>query len=152
MQKLTKVSLPTNTAALVDSAFHDCVSLTTIENLDKITRIENNTFRNCQSLSSIPLNYSKISYVGSYGLSGTAIEKFDFITNRDANLNLQFETTTGAQFFDSRYLTEILIPVNGTTIIPPAFLKDCIRLTFVNPLGYMQEIKSQAFANCKSLN
>jgi len=109
---------------------------------NSVTRIENNTFYCCTSLTSITIPNS-VTSIGS--------EAFSYCTSL-ASVALSNSITNIARglFRSCTSLTKVKIPGRVTSIGDDAF-HDCINLTTVTILGTVSNIGLSAFSSCTGL-
>ena len=126
-----------NATSIEDSAFEDCMLLTSID-LPKVTEIGDHVFANCKSLEII--NIPQVTEV-----SLSAFKKCILLTSID----LPQVTKISWNAFDNCVsLKTINIP--QVTCIDYGAFKNCILLTSIN-LPQVTEINENAFYNCRLL-
>jgi len=108
---------------------------------DSVTRIRDQAFRTCRSLTSITIPDS-VTEIGNCAFSCTSLRT---VTIPDSVT----EIAEGA-FYDCASLTTISIPDSVTQIGDYAF-EDCTSLTSVTIPDSVTEIGEEAFENCRSL-
>ena len=116
---LTSITIPNSVTSIGDSTFRDCINLTSITIPDSMTSIGDSAFRDCINLTSITIPDS----VTSIGDSA---------------------------FTDCINLTSITIPDSVTSIEDSAFTA-CIRLISVALPDSIEYIGYSTFENCESL-
>ncbi len=125
-----------------DNAFYNCTSLTGITIPDSITIIGDSAFHSCTSLSKITIPDSVTSIGGSAFHSCTNLTE---ITIPDSVTSIG-----GSAFAGCTSLTEITIPDRVTSIENWAF-SSCTSLTEITIPDSVTSIGNDAFYNCTSL-
>ena len=141
-KKEEKFSIPDFVTKIGDSAFEDCLSLTSINIPDSVTIIGECAFCNCHSLTSINIPDS-VTKIGDQAFRGCKS-----LTN--LNIPDSFIEIGDYAFFNCRSLTSMNIPDSVTKIGENAF-EDCLSLTSINIPDSVIEIGDYAFCNCHSL-
>ncbi len=128
--------------AVGDSAFYECLSITSITIPDSVTTIGNVAFWGCSGLTSINIPDS-VAVIGHYA--------FTYCTGL-TSINIPDSVTTIAYgvFYGCSGLTSIKIPESVTTIAYSAF-RDCSGLTSINIPASVTTIGMDAFAGCSNL-
>ena len=139
---LTSVTIPDGVTSIGDYVFYWCTSLTSITIPNSVTSIGGNAFRGCSRLTSITIP-DGVTSIGSstfYNCSSlTSVTIPDGVT-----------IIGEAAFYGCSRLTSITIP-DGVTSIGSSTFKGCISLTSVTIPNSVTSIGSQAFSNCRSL-
>ncbi len=133
---LKTAQLNNRVATLGSSFFEGDKVLTTVTGLSGVTNIESNVFSGCSLLTSLDLDLSKISAIGSSAfLNCTSLTTAYIPTNAAYTeiLRSTFEGATG--------LTSVTIPENVTSLDGKAF-KNCSKLTTVTIEGGDLQIDS----------
>jgi len=128
--------------AIGDSAFRDCVGITSVELPDSVTVIGNYSFYECSGLQKVVLGKNTI-FVGEeafYNCSSLeSINLPDTITDIGDNA-----------FYNCDGLVNVKLPENLTVIRESLFM-NCDGLRFVSIPDAVTEIKHTAFYRCKAL-
>ena len=135
-------SVPGTVSTIVDRAFADCSSLTSVSIPDGVTSIGSSAFSGCSGLTSmtIPSGVTSIEervFVSCSGLTGVTIP--DGVTSIGE-----------VAFGDCSSLTSVTIPDSVTLIERSAFTR-CSSLTSVSMSGSLTEIGNSVFKDCNSL-
>ena len=137
-----KVVIEDGVTSIGNSAFNECISLTSITIPDSVTSIGTYAFSGCRSLTSITIPDS-VTSIGAYAFQSCS--NLTSITIPDS------VTSIGASAFNScSGLTSITIPDSVTSIGNFAF-SYCISLTSITIPDSVTSIGSYAFYNCKNL-
>ena len=137
-----KVVIEDGVTSIGNSAFNECISLTSITIPDSVTSIGTYAFSGCRSLTSITIPDS-VTSIGAYAFQSCS--SLTSITIPDS------VTSIGASAFNScSGLTSITIPDSVTSIGNFAF-SYCISLTSITIPDSVTSIGSYAFYNCKNL-
>ena len=137
-----KVVIEDGVTSIGNSAFNECISLTSITIPDSVTSIGTYAFSGCRSLTSITIPDS-VTSIGAYAFQSCS--NLTSITIPDS------VTSIGASAFNScSGLTSITIPDSVTSIGNFAFFY-CISLTSITIPDSVTSIGSYAFYNCKNL-
>ena len=126
-----------------DSAFADCIGLSSITIPEGVTSIGDWAFRGCSSLTSItiPEGVTSIGYVAFRGCSSlTSITIPDSVTS-----------IGDSAFWECSSLTSITIPDSVTSIKGGAFA-ECIGLSSITIPDSVTSIGDSAFADCIGLS
>ena len=135
-------TIPNGVTSIGDSAFKDCLSLTSITIPDSVTSIGDSAFEDCLSLTCITIPDS-VTNIGWY-----AFRFCTSLTNIEIPRNV---TSIGQQVFDNCIsLKNIAIPNSVTSIGEYAF-RDCSSLTSVTIPDGVMSIGDSAFSSCSSL-
>ena len=137
-----KVVIEDGVTSIGNSAFNECISLTSITIPDSVTSIGTYAFSGCRSLTSIT-SPDSVTSIGAYAFQSCS--NLTSITIPDS------VTSIGASAFNScSGLTSITIPDSVTSIGNFAF-SYCISLTSITIPDSVTSIGSYAFYNCKNL-
>ena len=121
-----------------DNAFNGCSSLTSVTIPNSVTTIGNNAFSGCSSLTSVTIPNS-VTTIGWYTFSGCSSLTSVTIPNS--------VTTIGSNaFYNCKSLTSVTIPNSVTTIKQAAF-GGCSSLTSVTIPNSVTAIGYEAFNN-----
>lgn len=149
-----------------DSAFQNCMNLTSINIPDGVTSIGGFAFQHCNSLTSISIPDSVTSignYAFGYCRSLTSVTIPDGVTDIRSTTFLECTSLTsvtipnsvtsigGQAFQNCVNLSSIRIPDSVTSIGRSAFIF-CGRLTSVTIPASVTSIEDQAFVSCGSMN
>ena len=139
---LTSITIPNSVTSIAGYAFNGCISLTSITIPNSVTSIGMCAFRHCRSLTSITIPNSVTSIGGDafYGCSSlTSIIIPNSVTSIDY---YAFRNCSGLQ--------SITIP-NSVTIIRDYAFSGCISLTSITIPNSVTSIGEGAFYKCLSL-
>ena len=138
----TSLTLPNNITKINNYTFYNCDSLTSVEIPDSVTSIGSYAFAYCDSLTSITIPDS-VTSIGSSAFSNcyslTSIEIPDSVTSIGERA-----------FYWCDSLTSITIPNSVTSIGDYAFYW-CDSLTSIEIPDSVTSIGNYAFANCSAL-
>lgn len=139
-KNIVQIELPEGIVAISDNAFSDFQNLYSITLPVSLTKIGNETFKNCPKLKSIDLKSVKV--IGEKAFYGcTSLSEVNFGENIGYLPN--------AVFLNCISLANIILPKN-IAYIGCECLKDCTALTDIKLIGVM-EIDNNAFENCVNL-
>ena len=139
---LTSITIPNSVTSIAGYAFNGCISLTSITIPNSVTSIGMCAFRHCRSLTSITIPNSVTSIGGDafYGCSSlTSIIIPNSVTSIDY---YAFRNCSGLQ--------SITIPISVTIILDYAF-SGCSSLTSITIPNTVTSIGEGAFYKCLSL-
>ena len=137
-----KVVIEDGVTSIGNSAFNECISLTSITIPDSVTSIGTYAFSGCRSLTSITIPDS-VTSIGAYAFQSCS--NLTSITIPDS------VTSIGASAFNScSGLTSITIPDSVTSIGNFAF-SYCISLTSITIPDSVTSIGAYAFQSCSNL-
>ena len=135
-------AIPDSVTSIGDSAFSDCVSLTSITIPDSVTSLGDHAFFNCDSLTSITIGN---------GVTSIGYDAFGSCTSL-ASVTIPDSVTSIGEFAFSgcSRLASVTIPDSVTSIEDFAF-SDCTSLTSITIPDSVTSIGSEAFYDCSSL-
>ena len=136
------LSKNTNITTIEDDTFYDCDGLTSITIPNSVTSIGKNAFYGCNGLTSVTIPNS-VTSIGSYAFC--YCKGLTSITIPDSVTKIG-----GSAFEDCDGLTSITIPDSVTKIGDYAF-EDCNGLISITIGNGVTEIGYEAFAYCSSL-
>ena len=137
-----KVVIEDGVTSIGNSAFNECISLTSITIPDSVTSIGTYAFSGCRSLTSITIPDS-VTSIGAYAFQSCS--NLTSITIPDS------VTSIGASAFNScSGLTSITIPDSVTSIGAYAF-QSCSNLTSITIPDSVTSIGASAFNSCSGL-
>ena len=139
--KLEKVVI-TSGKKIDDSAFYDCVNLTSVTIPDSVNHIGSSAFSGCYGLTSVTIPDS-VNHIGSSAFSNCHGLKSVTISNKVTCID-------GYTFFNCSGLTSVIIPNKVTTIEYKAF-NGCKGLTNLTIPCSITSIGHYAFEGCISL-
>ena len=130
------------TSTIIDNAFNNCSSLTSITIPSSVTSIGNGVFYKCSGFTSITIPE------GVTSIGGDAFYKCSNLTSITIPSSV---TSIGYRaFYECSKLTSVTIPEGVTSIGYRAF-ESCIGLTSVNIPSSVTRIENSTFENCSSL-
>ena len=135
-------NIPDSVTSIGDSAFYDCLRLTSITLPDGVTSIGDSAFAWCSSLTSITIP-DGITSIGDYTFSNCS--SLTSITIPDGVTSIGDYT-----FGDCSSLTSVTIPAGVTSIDRYAF-EDCSSLTSITIPEGLTSICEGTFSDCSSL-
>ena len=133
----------TGLETLAHDFFNNCSSLTTLNGLDDVTTISAVVFKNCSSLSSIDLDWTKLTSIGYeafYGCNSLPIP----------TLNCTSLTSLGHSTFRGCTGLQTITSLGTITSISNDTFRSCSNLTSVD-LSNMTSIGTRGFAYCSKL-
>ena len=135
-------AIPDSVTSIGDSAFSDCISLTSITIPDSVTSLGDHAFFKCDSLTSITIGN---------GVTSIGCDAFGSCTSL-ASVTIPESVTSLGEFAFSgcSRLASVTIPDSVTSIGDYAF-SDCISLTSITIPDSVTSIGKGAFENCDSL-
>ena len=135
-------AIPDSVTSIGDSAFSDCISLTSITIPDSVTSLGDHAFFKCDSLTSITIGN---------GVTSIGYDAFGSCTSL-ASVTIPESVTSLGEFAFSgcSRLASVTIPDSVTSIGDYAF-SDCISLTSITIPDSVTSIGKGAFENCDSL-
>ena len=135
-------AIPDSVTSIGDSAFSDCISLTSITIPDSVTSLGDHAFFKCDSLTSITIGN---------GVTSIGCDAFGSCTSL-ASVTIPESVTSLGEFAFSgcSRLASVTIPDSVTSIGDWAF-SDCISLTSITIPDSVTSIGKGAFENCDSL-
>lgn len=139
---IQRVVIESGTTSIVEEAFRDCTSLTSIEIPDSVTSIGESAFNGCSSLTHVVLpkgviNIDKHTFRNCSNLESVVIPN-------------SVTTISNYAFYNCIGLKSVAIPDSVTDIGEWAFYR-CISLTSVVIPDSVTSIGIWAFASCSSL-
>ena len=164
---LTAINIPESVTSIGDQVFSFCSSLTTINIPEGVTSIEYGAFMSCSSLTAINIPES-VTSIGDYAFTGcssltainipegvTSIGDYAFtgcssLTAITIPENSQLTSIGMYAFALCERLTAITIP-EGVTSIEDLTFAYCSKLTTIVLPKNLNNVGSQAFANCPEL-
>ncbi|MBO4738472.1 MAG: leucine-rich repeat protein [Bacteroidales bacterium] len=136
------VLLPNSLQVLDDGCFKGCSKLIAINIPPKVTKISNETFRDCRSLTSILLANS-VEHIGAYAFAECVGIPRLFIPDN--------VTTLGKGAFKSmKGLSEVYLS-NKITVIPDETFANCKSFIKFTCPENIKNVGNSAFANCQQL-
>ena len=147
--------IPDGVTSIDDYTFKDCISLTSITIPDSVTIIESWAFKDCTSLTAINVASENRNYVSVNGVlynkNKTTIECYP-AGKKDKNYKILDGVTSIDRFAFSgcTNVTSITIPVSVTSIDKYAF-SGCLSVKSITMSNSVTEIGSYAFSGCSSL-
>lgn len=139
---LTSVTIPISVTSIGDSAFSNCYSLTSVTIPDGVTSIGGGTFSYCTSLTSVTIPNS-VTTIGDSAFYGCPSLTSVTIPNSVTSIGIY-------AFHGCTSLTDVIIPDSITSIGIGMFFK-CTSLTSVYIPYSVTTIGDWAFAGCTSL-
>ncbi len=135
-------AIPDSVTSIGDSAFSDCISLTSITIPDSVTSLGDHAFFKCDSLTSITIGN---------GVTSIGYDAFGSCTSL-ASVTIPDSVTSLGEFAFSgcSRLASVTISDSVTSIGDDAF-RDCISLTSITIPDSVTSIGEGAFENCDSL-
>lgn len=156
------VVIPDSVTSIVDFAFEDCKSLTSISIPDSVTSIGDGAFEGCRSLTIINIPDS-VTSVGESAFSGckALVNRNGFVIIRNVLYNYEGKAKSitipdnvtsiwDCAFSECSSLTNISIPDSVTSIGDNAF-SECESLTSISIPDSVTSIGERAFNDCSSL-
>ena len=151
----TTYTLPTSVTSIGESAFYECISLTSITIPNSVTSIGEDAFRYCSSLTSfiIPNSVTSIgrgafNYCSS--LTNIQVESGNSFYSSENGILFNADKTTLLQYPAGKTETTYTIPTSVTNIGECAF-GECTSLTSVAISNSVTTIGYGAFGGCTSL-
>ncbi len=159
--------IPDSVTTIVDSAFRECTSLTSVTIPDSVTSIGGSAFRGCDRLTSVTIPDS-VTSIGGFAFTGTKYYTTSSNWTKDVlyignhlikaktnisgayTIKVGTKTIGGSAFRECNILTSVTIPDSVTTIGECAFY-DCDSLKSVTIPDSVTTIGGWAFDNCDSL-
>mgnify|MGYP001334834441 CR=1 FL=1 len=140
--QITSITIPDSVTLIEEDAFNSCSSLTSIIIGNSVTSIGEEAFEDCSSLSSVTIPDSVIT------IGEEAFEDCYNLTNVNIGNSV---SSIGTLAFAGSGLTSIVIPKNVTSIGDSTFA-NCSSLASVTIPDSVNSIIFNAFNNCTSLN
>ncbi len=139
---LTSIKMPTNTKAIGDCAFMDCLSLKSVTIPEEVKIIADGVFAFCSSLQSvtIPKRVTSIGVSAFYGCSSL----------QSVTIPVRVTTIEYNAFYGCSSLLSVTIP-EGVTTIKSGTFQNCTELQSVTIPEGVTKIEFSAFDGCSSL-
>lgn len=139
---ISSVAIHSDTKIIANSAFQDCVYLTTVTIPHNVTTISNYAFYNCTSLASVTVG-DGVSVIGKQVFQGC---------NKLSSVTLGNSVTTigKSAFYNCDNLTSINIPDSVISVGKQAFY-DCDGLTYITLGSNVTTVGDYAFSGCGNL-
>ena len=142
LNNLERVILSDQTTLLSNSAFRDCVSLTTVD-LSHVETIGDSVFLDCAALTDVDL--SAVTSIGGYAFGGCAA----LTLKTGTNLNTNLTNISAYAFYNCTALTDV--DLSAVRSIKPFAFAGCTSLNTL-ALPAITSIQLSAFEGCTSLN
>lgn len=134
------INLPNLTTIKGGGVFSGCSSITKVTGLSNITSIPNSTFENCTSLTSVGIDWTKITSIGEKAFKGTSISG-DIVLSSLTSIGGNYEN--GA-FRGCTGLTSVDISGSTITSMDGTF-RDCTNLASVTLPDTLNRIGNNTF-------
>ena len=131
-----------NVTSIGESAFYNCIGLTSITIPYSVTSIEYSAFQGCSGLTSITIPNS-VTSIGVSAFNGCSGLTSIMIPNSVTSIE-------NAAFYGCSGLTSVTIP-NSVTSIRPVVFMNCSGLTSITIPNSVISIETAAFENCSGL-
>ena len=126
-------------------SFVDCTSLHTFYAPKLNTKIDENSFNNCQSLTNLTINWENITTIKS-----TAFQNCKLLESDDIDISHVMSFIGTSHFNGCTSLTSLTLNL-GIVAIPNQFVRGCNNLTSINNISNITIIDWGAFYGCTSL-
>lgn len=134
----THISIPTDVYRISDSVFYNNKKIESVD-LNNVTIIGNNAFRNCSALKTVT-EYDSVTYCGAYAFYSTP-----FQSNRTSNVLIM-----GSVLVDSTSQGSYTVPSSVKSIAPYAFALNT-KITSVTVGDNVSSVGEGAFWKCTNL-
>ena len=150
---LTSIEIPNSVTSIGNYAFYGCTGLTSLTIGNSVTSIGERAFQTCSSLTSIDIPNSVTSIGNFVFFNCTNLEKIN-ISDLKAWCNIEFDNWSQDYYWDlylnGTKITDLTIPEGIEEIKPQAF-RNCRSLTSVKIPNSLTSIGFSAFSGCTNL-